>query len=69
MNIYMSIRKKNKISREELTERIGVPLKVLIAYEQATNPVPTLHFKERFKYIFGLSEEDLDGEIKTTKHI
>ncbi|MGM0220032.1 helix-turn-helix domain-containing protein [Enterococcus sp. AZ126] len=68
MNYIKSIRRKNKMSREELSQKLNIPVKLLSKYERATNPVLTLQLKERFKSIFELSEEELNYEIKATEH-
>lgn len=55
----MSIRRKHKVKREELAQRIGVPKKLVIGYEHATHPEPTLYYKTRFKTIFNCTDDDL----------
>ncbi|MGK9295805.1 XRE family transcriptional regulator [Melissococcus plutonius] len=55
----MSIRRKHKVSREILAQRIGVPISIVINYECATHPEPTLYYKTRFKTIFNCTDDDL----------
>lgn len=59
MNAYMKIRRENKMSREELAERMQLPVVTIIRYENAANPVPSMHFKRNFKRIFNVTNEEL----------
>ena len=64
MNIYKKIRCQNKMTIEDLAKEMGLPVQIITLYERCTNPVPTLHFKERFKKIFNVTEEELRGETE-----
>nr|WP_278842526.1 XRE family transcriptional regulator [Melissococcus plutonius] len=55
----MRIRRKHKLSRKDLAQRIGVPAKLVIIYERAEYPQPTLYYKTRFKTIFNCTDDDL----------
>lgn len=59
MNAYMRIRRQNKMSREELAERMQIPVRLVVAYERAKHPVPTLHYHRNFMAIFNVTEEEL----------
>lgn len=59
MNAYRRIRRKNKMSQAELTERMQVPTYYISRIERAENPVPTLHFQKNFEAIFNVTEEEI----------
>ncbi|MGK9341671.1 XRE family transcriptional regulator, partial [Melissococcus plutonius] len=64
VNKYMKIRRKHKLSREDLAQRIGAPVKLVIIYERAEYPQPSLYYKTRFKNIFNCTNDDLKEEAE-----
>ncbi|MFD1899220.1 helix-turn-helix domain-containing protein [Enterococcus termitis] len=61
MNAYMKIRRENKMSREELAERLQLPVGTIVCIEKATTPVPSMHFKENFKRIFNVTDSVIEA--------
>lgn len=63
MSPYKKIRKKKKMTLQELSARMQLPLKLVKAYERE-GVEPTLHYHANFKGIFNVSDEDIN-QLKT----
>ncbi|OJG96703.1 hypothetical protein RV18_GL001989 [Enterococcus termitis] len=49
------------MSREELAERLQLPVGTIVCIEKATTPVPSMHFKENFKRIFNVTDSVIEA--------
>lgn len=61
MSPYKKIRIRNKMTLDELAERMLMK-KSLVRKMEQPNIVPSLHYHANFKAIFNVTDEELKGE-------